>query len=562
MGLREAGRYLPVLIVGLLGATAAFVAETGGGRLEVWGVRLSVRDWRRPLILLAVFLAWYGARTRQAPGRERLRDLGCLVADGAFLGIVLFMGALAARSIIPVAGGLDSYGYVSAAHALASGRLILADPLAAWLPLDRPMDALAPLGWVPSVDGTAMVPRFPLGLPAVMALFLLALGPQGPFLVAPLLGAGTVALTYGFVRRAIGPLPAAATGAVVAAHPVLFTYAIQPMSDVPATFWALLAVFLIHRPRPRPLLGGAAIGMATLTRPPLALVALALAGASAVRGSPNALAVASRVLAGFAPFAALLVALQMALYGSPTASGYGPAEHLFAWHAVPGNLSAYGRWLLAVNTPLLPLLLAAAGIVVAGRVFVLGLVVFVATALPYVAYTFPADDWQMLRFVLPGLIFLLMLAACAAVRLLERVGPRAAAPLVVALLCAAAAWASVRFLGEQGVFQYRLHESRYPAVGTWIARHTEPEAVVLTALHSGSVRHYAARRTVRWDQVPGDRLVPVLEVLERRGHPVFLVLDGQPEREEFARRFGEPDGLRIEFVHRVRTAYLARVSLK
>lgn len=548
--------------VGLLAAATAFIAATGGGRLEVAWLVLSARDWTRPLVLLTILLAWRGVLVWRDEAPDRLHRALSLLAHSGFTGIVLFMAALAARSLIAVSGGLDSYGYVSAADALASGRLILAEPLTAWLPLDRPIDALAPLGWVPSVDGDAIVPRFPLGLPAVMALFQLAIGREGPFFVAPVLGAATVVLAYLLLHRAGGLLPAATGAAVIAAHPLFFTYSIQPMSDVPATFWVVLAAFLLYRPRPCAVLAGMAIGMAMLTRPPLGLVALAIAGVSTRVGrtSRRVSAVPILVLAGFAPSVVLFVALQATLYGSPAASGYGAAGNLFSVDVAARNVAVYARWLLTVNTPLLVVLLPAAWFIVERRLFMMGVLVCVAVALPYVFYTFPANDWEMLRFVLPGLIFLVMLAAHTAASLLERHLPATAAPLAAMLLCVTIAAASFRFLDGNGIFRLRQLESKYPAVGNWIAHNSGHEAVVLASLHSGSARYYSGRVTLRWDQIPADRLTAVVEAIQDRGRAVLLVLDGNTERDEFARRFGQPRGLRIEVVDRIRNVDVARVS--
>jgi hypothetical protein len=52
----------------------------------------------------------------------------------------------------------------------------------------------------------------------------------------------------------------------------------------------------------------------------------------------------------------------------------------------------------------------------------------------------------------------------------------------------------------------------------------------------------------------------VVEAIEDRGRAVLLVLEGNTERSEFARRFGQPRGLRIEVVDRIRNADAARVS--
>jgi hypothetical protein len=97
-------------------------------------------------------------------------------------------------------------------------------------------------------------------------------------------------------------------------------------------------------------------------------------------------------------------------------------------------------------------------------------------------------------------------------------------------------------------------------VGDWVARNSGPEGVVLASLHSGSARYYGGRLTLRWDEIPPDRLPAVVGAIENRGGAVLLVLDGNSEREAFARRFGDAPGVRIDVVDRVQNAAMARVS--
>ena len=69
------------------------------------------------------------------------------------------------------------------------------------------------------------------------------------------------------------------------------------------------------------------------------------------------------------------------------------------------------------------------------------------------------------------------------------------------------------------------------------------------------------RRRVRWDRIPADRLAATVASIGSRGSRMFLVLDGNAEREEFEQRFGsDPSGVRIEFVDRVRDVSLATVQ--
>lgn len=542
-----------------LAAVSLFLALTGGGRIDIAGVVVSARDATRPAGLLALLLLWRAValwREPARPGRlQRLTEEAARIGLGA---VVLLMAALGLRYLVKACGGLDSHGYVSAATLLTTGRLSVPQPLVAWLPIDHAIDALAPLGYVPSPDGREIVPRFPLGLPLVMALFRILAGTDGPFYVAPVLGAATVILTFGLVNRVGGPLAAGLAAALLAAHPLFVTYAIQPMSDVPATFWVVLATFLLYRERPLPVVAGVAAGMATLTRPPLALAALVLAVVSG-RGRPTP---SRRFLIGFLPCLVLLIALNSALYGSPTASGYGSPTDLFGLGAIPHNLWTYGKWLLSLHTPVFVLLIVAAWFVADRRFLVVGWLLFIAVAAPYMLYTLFFDDWETLRFLLPGLVFLVMIAAHATTVLLNRYVPAPLAPLLILLLAGGVTAASYAYLEERQVFRLRLLESKYPAVAAWLAENSDGDALVFATQHSGSIRHYSGRTTIRWDLIPPERFAPTVAAITGRRRQMFLVLDGNAERTEFAGYVGAGGtaGVDVEFVDRVQNVSIATVK--
>lgn len=164
-----------------LAAVSIFLALTGGGRTEIAGIAISARNATRPAGLLAGLLLWRALllwRDRARPGTlQRLADEVARIGLGA---VVLLMTGLGLRYLVRACGGLDSHGYVSAAALLTTGRLSVPQPLVEWLPLDGAIDALTPLGYVPSLDGGAIVPRFPLGLPLIMALFRIVGGSDGP----------------------------------------------------------------------------------------------------------------------------------------------------------------------------------------------------------------------------------------------------------------------------------------------------------------------------------------------------------------------------------------------
>jgi hypothetical protein len=184
-----------------------------------------------------------------------------------------------------------------------------------------------------------------------------------------------------------------------------------------------------------------------------------------------------------------------------------------------------------------------------------------AVAAPYMFYALFYDDWETLRFVLPALVLLIMMAADALANLAVRVRPRVLMPLVIAPVVVITGAASLRHLQERQVFGLWMSESRYPAVADTVSRRGDEATVVLAALHSGSVRYYSGRTTVRWDQIPSDGLAATVNAITGRGHRVLLVLDGPSEREQFRQRFGaSPPGVRIDILDRVRNVSVATVE--
>lgn len=434
-----------------------------------------------------------------------------------------------------VAGGADSYGYISESRLMLQGALVQRPIETTWLPLDRgqALGASAPLGYVPSMSADGIVPVYPVGLPALMAVATIVAGPQAPFFVAPVMGLIGLLLVFKIARVWFDPMTACLAVAFVAWNPLYVAYAKQPMSDVPATVFLLLSIWLIVRQPSWPLAAGAAAGLAFLTRPALvggcAVLALGAAWRDGLRGALK-----------YGGVVALAVAAQMGIhwrfYGHPLQTGYGSPRTLFTLDPLPTNAAIYAGWTARAHGVVWLAATALGVMLVRPRVVVLGAVMLlVAVALPYLLY-FEFDHWETLRFVLPGLVGLTIVAAAGATDLLSRLErPFVSAVLVVA--CAAAlAFESNRWLERQGTWRLATIEEKYPLVAQWIADSTPASAVVMALQHSGSIRHYANRFTLRWDVLRPDELVPVVRALDARGARVFAVFEGG-ELERFQDRF-------------------------
>src|SRR5262249_4741680 len=129
-----------------------------------------------------------------------------------------------------------------------------------------------PAGHMPSPAGRdAVVPICPPGLPLLMAVA--GVIPRGEFIVVPLCGALAVWLTFLLGRRLDNDAVGVAAAVLLACSPSVLFQVVQPMTDVPAMAWWLLAAVLAIGPREggaRPVAAGIAASLAILTRPNLA----------------------------------------------------------------------------------------------------------------------------------------------------------------------------------------------------------------------------------------------------------------------------------------------------
>src|ERR1051326_8308299 len=155
--------------------------------------------------------------------------------------------AIIVSHISYVAGGPDESGYMNEARMLASGRThIDITPLRTLHLDDSWAIVFTPLGFSPR--GHEMVPVYPAGYP-ILFIF-------GRFFVVALAAFAAIALTY-FIACELGLSfwYAVSAAAILAADATFVLHSIVVMSDVVATFWALLAILLALRAAPHPPFG-------------------------------------------------------------------------------------------------------------------------------------------------------------------------------------------------------------------------------------------------------------------------------------------------------------------
>jgi len=434
-----------------------------------------------------------------------------------------------------VGGGADSYGYVSQAGLWLRGTLRIHEDIIRPSPWPLAASTWAPLGYLPASDTRdVIVPLYAPGFPILMALVQAIGGFCAAFVIVPLCGALTVWLTYRLADRFFAiPSVSLASAALIATSPVFLYQLMNPMSDVPATAaWALSIALALDGWL---LASGVSSGVALLIRPNVGAVVLVLlawvAGTSGRR--------AIRFAIGLAPFVLVVAAIDTTLYGAPWRSGYGSIGEIYALANVSTNARQFVVWTLETQTPFVvcaaamfasPCFMPSARVTHA-RALAGGVILAVTGS--YIFYT-PFDAWWYLRFLLPMWPLLCIALASSIYMLAQRVRGGVTAFAVCAALLVAN---GVRVAADRFAFGIGHAEGRYVDVARFVSSRTEPSAVMISLQHSGTLRLYANRLTLRFDQLDPEWLDRAVMFLESNGHHPYVVLD-DGEVEMFRKRFG------------------------
>jgi hypothetical protein len=432
------------------------------------------------------------------------------------------------------AGGSDSSCYALMADAFAEGTWQPALDLASRVPWPDAPHTLAPAGFVPSPRRPDRAsPVCAPGFALVLAPFRW-LGRDAIFAVTPVAGGLLVWLAFVFGRQLAGSAVGLASALVTSTIPVALFQVVQPMNDVlVAALWlAVLTAASLPEPTRTWAVGGLT-GFAMLVRPNLAPAAVIVAGWLAwvliqehgwtpmVRRSAIAFALAALPCVGMA------LTLNAVLYGHPLRSGYGSIGDLFAVANLPLNLSRYGTalWQTELGFPLLGVL----ALVTAPRrrrsVVRLAVLVSAAIAAVYLVYqSFP--EWWYLRFLLPAIVPMTVLACAAVVWSLASMLAAMArvAPAIGLALAIGLSLYQVRVVEARHVLDLQRLEHRFRLTGDVVRDRLPGRAIYLSVWESGTVRYHAQRQAVMWDALAADRLDGAVQWLTEQGfEPLFLL---------------------------------------
>lgn len=525
---------------------AALVVATGGIQWRIGGVLFRSRDPGRALIVLVALIALQAVLYREQFARDMERAVAAVRRHATWVAVALsvLLFAHAIRNGSFVGAGSDSYGYVSQAYGWARGPLPRPYPLLLSLPFPSGDQMQIPLGHKSGRETHTMVPTYASGLPFMMALGIMTLGSIGPYIVVPIFAALTVWFTFSVGRRAGGPIAGVTAAIIAATSPILLFQAVSPMSDVPAAaLWTGALVGALGATRRSAFFGGIAAALGLLVRPNLPLLAVVLLAwiALTARGRERIVRAALFSIP-IVPAVLAIAAINNAWYGSPLTSGYGSSAEIYALANIAPNLRLYPTWLWQSQGFCILLAFASLAAFRTARqgrgAIALCWIYFLATLACYIAYA-PFEVWWYIRFLQPGMGALYVLMALGLLSIARRI-PHPWGPLAAAVILLFSVKHTTEFALDNSTFgPLAQSERRYVDVAEFIDRNLPENAVVFAMQHSGSIRIWGGRLTLRYDWIDTDWRSRVIPELERMGLHPYLGIDDW-ETSEVEKHFGLP----------------------
>jgi hypothetical protein len=456
----------------------------------------------------------------------------------------------------PYAAGADSSGYLNFACLLTHGQVLA--PVRA-LPGHAATEfgegTYQPQGFSLRDDSGFMSPTYSVGFPLHLALATWAVGSEyavGIVNILVALAAG--ALMYASCRHLqLGPAWAAGATVALWLCPFFLNSALQPMSDLLATAWALAALYAAMRSRERNLwaiMCGAAFGVAVLIRPTSTLLAFPIL--VGLGFNPRRLAVTAL---GALPAGLFLVYLNFRLFGSPLITGYGsPIQILQAIHADPTesfsvvylrhHLTNFAYWIVLYMGPIVLFALALPFFRHARTRDWAIQAVWVGVLTCFYAFYQPSgESWFYLRYLLPCLPQLLMLAVGSVASFWERLERAYRTPVKrlppfhrlrhqSGVRKGIATFAIVMLsIGWMIVATYRLSilhlaegEKVYPDSAQWTLEHLPANALIWSSGMSGTIYYYTQFPIVRFDFINREKVPAFFIAAAAAQRPMYALL--------------------------------------
>lgn len=447
-------------------------------------------------------------------------------------------------------GGSDSSCYALMAEAFGTGQWQPSSALAMAAPWPDASRTLAPGGFIPSpVRPDAASPICAPGYSLLMAPFFAIGGRDAVFAVTPIAAFVLVVCAFTLANRLGGGLAGVSAAVLTASSPTVLFQAVQPMNDIATAALWLAALTVTVRLKPHPASGlsgnvasgfsrtlvfaGVLTGLAILVRPNLAPLAVILAAMQWRSGQPLPLKATALLLAGALPGVAAWLWLNQVLYGSIAGNGYGEVGQLFSLSHVGANVANYGQAFYQTQT-VFPLVAFAAPFMLVGeaRRLVCWLLGFAAGVISVYLLYRPYPEWWYLRFLVPAIVLLIVIACSVAAQVADRARMRG----VVAIGTVVLALMGMRVAGEREVLALQLLEGRYRETATLIADRLPANAVLITVWQSGSVKFHAGREAVLWDSLDPEWLDRAVGWLSAQGRAPYILVERREEA-DFRDRF-------------------------
>ena len=130
----------------------------------------------------------------------------------------------------------------------------------------------------------------------------------------------------------------------------------------------------------------------------------------------------------------------------------------------------------------------------------------------YLLYS-PYPEWWYLRFLIPAIVVLLILASAVSVHLLSKANMGGLIPIAAVLLGIIGA----RAAGDRDAFNLQRMEGRYRVSAELVRDRLPANAVLITVWQSGSMRFHAGREIVMWDSLDPSWLDRAITWLRSQG---------------------------------------------
>ncbi|MBS1811596.1 MAG: YfhO family protein [Acidobacteria bacterium] len=450
--------------------------------------------------------------------------------------ILLLIGyaVLMLRNAAYAVAGSDATGYINTARAILQGNVV--ESVAAFRALELPDsfgDLFRPLGYVPGSKPGTIIPFYPIGMSLhMLAAAVVAGWKNGPFLISPLAAILSVWLLYLLgIELGLSRWFALAGSLILAICPVFIFIGLLPMSDVLATFWAILTIYAALRSRRDQywaLAAGAAFGIAFLVRPNNVFLLLPLL--FCFRLKPKVLAL---FVLGGVPLALGFFAFNRTAYGSILQTGYGAIElyRVVKLSNSAINFKNYLSWLAMGLSPLILLgwLVSVIEPKIEWRVRGLILSWFGVFFLFYCFYE-PYHAWWFSRFLLPGIPAIILGTLLVLQHAGERLAQKLATsvPLVqgvaVAILLAIVFGFAVQNIQREYVLNIGIDQYVHSRSCRW-ADEQLPERTLIVAMEmSGALKYYTNRSMLRYDFVRPDQWQTLTKRAAEKGYRWYALL--------------------------------------